>query len=86
MPRLCRNALSAAMVCSAGIAASGHGFRFSFKDWVRNHDVDELLSGFALAHVEGSATVAAYARDDLLEKRHAAVGLLHREIVAFPGV
>ena len=32
--------------------------------------MDELLSEFALAHVEGSATVAAYARDDLLEKRH----------------
>ena len=31
--------------------------------------MDELLSEFALAHVEGSATVAAYARDDLLEKR-----------------
>ncbi len=53
----------------AGIAASGHGFKSSFKDWARHHDVDELLSGFALAHVEGSATVAAYARDDLLEKR-----------------
>ncbi|MDE0053210.1 MAG: hypothetical protein OXT64_03010 [Gammaproteobacteria bacterium] len=26
-------------------------------------------ASFALAHVEGSATVAAYARDDLLEKR-----------------
>ena len=28
-----------------------------------------MLSEFALAHVEGSATVAAYARDNLLEKR-----------------
>ena len=54
---------------TAGIGASGHGFRSSFKDWARQHDVDELLSEFALAHVEGSATVAAYARDDLLEKR-----------------
>ena len=54
---------------TSGIAASGHGFRSSFKDWARQHDVDELLSEFALAHVEGSATVAAYARDDLLEKR-----------------
>ncbi|MCY4058156.1 MAG: tyrosine-type recombinase/integrase [Gammaproteobacteria bacterium] len=50
----------------AGVAASGHGFRPSFKDWARHHDVDELLSEFALAHVEGPATVAAYARDDLL--------------------
>ena len=54
---------------NAGLAASGHGFRSSFKDWARGHEVDELLSEFALAHVEGSATVAAYARDDLLELR-----------------
>ena len=54
---------------NAGIAASAHGFRSSFKDWARQHDVDETLSEFALAHAEGSATVAAYARDDLLEKR-----------------
>ena len=54
---------------NAGVAASGHGFRSSFKGWAREHDVDEVLSEFALAHVEGSATVAAYARDDLLEKR-----------------
>lgn len=53
----------------AGVAASGHGFRSSFKDWAREHDMDELLSEFALAHVEGSKTVATYARDDLLEKR-----------------
>ena len=31
--------------------------------------MDGLLSEFALALVEGSVTVAAYARDDLLEKR-----------------
>ena len=54
---------------NAGVAAPGHGFRSSFKGWARQHDVNELLSEFALAHVEGSATVAAYARDDLLEKR-----------------
>ncbi len=53
----------------AGVAASGHGFRSSFKDWARQHGVEETLSEFALAHVEGSATVAAYARDDLLERR-----------------
>ena len=32
--------------------------------------MDELLSEFALAHIEGSATSAANARNDLLEKRH----------------
>ena len=52
-----------------GLDAVTHGFRSSLKDWARQHDVDELLSEFALAHVEGSATVAADAQDDLLEKR-----------------
>ena len=52
---------------AADINASGHGFRSSFEDWARHEGVDELLSEFALAHVEGSKTVAAYARDDLLE-------------------
>ena len=63
------NAVMAQALRQAGVAASGHGFRSSFKEWARQHDVDRLLSEFALAHVEGSATVAAYARDDLLEKR-----------------
>jgi len=44
---------------SAGVAASGHGFRSSLRDWARLHDMDETLSEFALTHVEGSATVAA---------------------------
>ena len=44
---------------TSGIAASGHGFRSSFKDWARQHDVDELLSEFALAYIEGSTTVGA---------------------------
>ena len=35
--------------------------------------MDEPLSEFALARVEGSRTVAAYARDDLLEKRQSAM-------------
>ena len=31
---------------------SSHGFRSSIKDWAGQLDVDELLSEFALAHVE----------------------------------
>ena len=54
---------------AADINATGHGFRSSFNDWARHEGVDELLSEFALAHVEGSKAVAASARDDLLEKR-----------------
>ena len=61
-------AMSRAM-SRAVVGATAHGFRSSFKDWVRHEDVDELLSEFALAHVEGSRNVATYARDDLLEKR-----------------
>ena len=53
----------------ADINATARGFRSSFNDWARHHDVDELLYEFAPAHVEGSATVAAYAGDDLQEKR-----------------
>ena len=52
-----------------GSPVAGHGFRSSFKDWARHHDVDELLCEFALAHVEGSTKVAAYVLGDLLEKR-----------------
>ena len=51
------------------IDATPHGFRSSFKDWARNHGVEHELSELCLAHVEGSKTVQAYARDDLLEKR-----------------
>ena len=57
----------------ADVGATAHGFRSSFKDWARHEGVDELLSEFALAHVEGSRTVAAYARDDLLDKRRPAM-------------
>ena len=53
----------------AEVGGTSHGFRSGFKDWARHAGVDELLSEFALAHVEGSRTVAAYARDDLLERR-----------------
>ena len=63
-----QNSIGAALR-NAGIDASGHGFRSSFKGWARDTSVDELLSEFALAHVEGSATVAAYARSDQLEQR-----------------
>ena len=47
-----------------------HGFRSSFRDWAGEagafgFDVCEA----ALAHSKGDATVAAYFRSDLLEKR-----------------
>jgi integrase len=47
-----------------------HGFRSSFRDWAGEttstpHDVVEA----ALAHIRGDATVQAYARSDLFDKR-----------------
>ena len=38
----------------AGINATPHGFRSSFKDWARNHGIEHDL---CLAHVKGSKTV-----------------------------
>ena len=53
-----------------GKIATMHGFRSSFRDWASEetntaHDIVEA----ALAHVRGDATVQAYARSDLFEKR-----------------
>ncbi len=62
------SAVSVALA-TADINATGHGFRSSFKDWTRHESVEELLSEVSLAHVEGSQTVAACARGDLLERR-----------------
>ena len=53
----------------ADIDATPHGFRSSFKDWARNHGIPHEISELYLAHVEGSKTVQAYARDDVLDKR-----------------
>ena len=46
-----------------------HGFRSSFATWAQEQGIEKDLREFALAHVEGSATVAAYARSDLLDLR-----------------
>lgn len=58
-----------------GYEVTTHGFRSTFKDWVRqpkkySHEqyADEL-SELALAHVNNDATRAAYARNELLGER-----------------
>ena len=51
----------------ADIDANPHGYRSSFKDWARNHGVVHMISELCLAHVEGSKTVQACARDDRLK-------------------
>lgn len=53
-----------------GHDATVHGFRSTFKDWARKHTAfPDEVSELALAHVNNDATRAAYARDELLEKR-----------------
>ena len=55
-----------------GIQAVPHGFRSSFRDWCSEvARVPRDVAESALAHVEGNAIVAAYARSDLLERRRA---------------
>jgi integrase len=53
----------------AGAEATTHGFRSAFKDWANNQGFDHQLSERALAHDIGDATVTAYARDTLTERR-----------------
>ncbi len=53
-----------------GIDAHPHGFRSSFRDWAaETTDAPREVMEAALGHVTGSATEAAYARTDLLERR-----------------
>jgi integrase len=53
-----------------GVNVVPHGFRSSFKDWCRTcTSYPDEVSELALAHVSTDATRAAYARDELLDKR-----------------
>jgi integrase len=53
-----------------GERATAHGFRSSFRDWMRVKTATPFEVGeAALAHKVGDGTVKAYARDDLLEPR-----------------
>jgi len=53
-----------------GKIATMHGFRSSFRDWAseQTNTAPDIVEA-ALAHVRGDATVQAYARSDLFEKR-----------------
>ena len=54
----------------AGVDAVPHGFRSTFKDWtLEQTSIPWAVVETALAHTLGSATEAAYARSDLLERR-----------------
>lgn len=55
---------------TTGRTATAHGFRSSFKDWCRTRTrYDDEVSELQLAHVNSASTRAAYARDELLERR-----------------
>jgi integrase len=48
-----------------------HGFRASFRTWGADiADYEHEVLEFALAHIVGDATVRAYQRSDMLDKRH----------------
>jgi len=54
----------------AGRNVTAHGFRSSFKDWARMRtSYPDEVSELQLAHVNSAATRAAYARDELIDKR-----------------
>ncbi|MCC8432115.1 tyrosine-type recombinase/integrase [Reyranella aquatilis] len=62
--------LSKALRQAGGGEATPHGTsRSSFDDWATERGYTPALIDRALAHVEKSATVAAYRRTDLLEQR-----------------
>jgi integrase len=58
------------LVSQLGYKATVHGFRSTFKDWARTKtSYPDEVSELALAHVSSDETRAAYARDELLDKR-----------------
>ena len=55
----------------AGVTATVHGFRSSFRDWCAETGVPREIAESALAHAKPSAVIAAYERTDFLDKRQA---------------
>ena len=57
-------------MAKAGLAATAHGFRSSFRDWGSERtNAPRAVMEAALAHTIPNAAEAAYARSDLFEKR-----------------
>jgi integrase len=70
-----RDAMGRLLASVVSDGSTVHGFRSTFKDWARSRTsfADEI-SEMALAHSDGNATRAAYARSDLFEKRRKLMG------------
>ena len=62
--RLLQNAMA-----RAGVDATVHGWRSSFRDWAAEAGHPFELAEAALAHATGSAVVQAYLRSKLVEQR-----------------
>ncbi len=59
-----------------------HGFRTSFRGWIRAQGYPDHLGEIALAHTDPDRVRAAYARDDLLEERRPMMEAWARFILA----
>ena len=53
----------------AGIAASPHGFRSTFRTWAQERGENWEAAEISLSHRVGSSVVASYARSDMVELR-----------------
>ena len=68
--RLISDSTHSKLLRKLGVDAVPHGFRSSFRDWAAEcTDTPYAVMETALAHSPGDATVAAYARSDLLDRR-----------------
>lgn len=64
------DAVFTALLARLKTGVTMHGFRSSFKDWAREAtNFPEIVSEMALAHLVGDATVQAYGRSDLFNRR-----------------
>jgi len=71
----------------AGIPATVHGFRSTFRDWcsdVASPRVPRDVAEWSLAHVFMSDTEASYARSDLLERRRPVMERWSRHVTTTP--
>ena len=59
----------------AGISASPHGFRSTFRTWAQEHGENWEAAEISLSHRVGSSVVASYARSDMVDMRR---GLMER--------
>ena len=57
------------MMWRAGIEASPHGFRSTFRTWAQERGENWEAAEISLSHMVGSSVVASYARSDMLALR-----------------